>query len=126
MLPDLLDPMFLRLLAACQRQLLRGATKARHPTRRWVSGPNSGPERCSGYVFGLKTFTAPVPGGTIGGVEPAESNGEALRESTPSRNWTFPFGQRDAQYKPEAPTPHKPAASAPYPPHPASRAPVRP
>jgi hypothetical protein len=60
-------------------------------------------------VFGLKTSTAPVPGGTIGGEtrrvyieRPARVN----RQPRPDLNQV---GQRDAQYKPERPHSARPA-----------------
>src|SRR5258707_13374012 len=109
MRPDLLDPMFLRLLAACQRQLLRGATKARYPTRRWVSGPNSGPERCSGYVFGLQTFTAPVPGWTIGGQATEAAKRRALPGQTPPRKFGHPVCPAESPIKASDPTPPRAA-----------------
>src|SRR5947209_19095324 len=69
MRPDLLDPLDpvgSRLFAAFGG-ITRRSDNIPPPIREWVDGPNSGPERCSGCVFGLKTVTAPVPGGTIGG-----------------------------------------------------------
>jgi hypothetical protein len=53
MRPDLLDPLFPEMTSAERQEPT--------PIRRWVNGPNSGPERCSGYVFGLKTFNRPRP-----------------------------------------------------------------
>src|SRR3954462_13679199 len=91
---DPLNPMF-----------FRGATR-RRPHTRGVSRPTLRPRTVFRVlVFGLKTSTAPVPGGTIGGEtrrvyieRPARVN----RQSRPDLNQV---GQRDAQYNRSAPAP---------------------
>src|SRR4051812_43165972 len=97
MRPDLLDPL--------NPMFFRGATR-RRPHTRGVSRPTLRPRTVFRVlVFGLKTSTAPVPGGTIGGEtrrvyieRPARVN----RRPRPDLNQV---GQRDAQYNRSAPAP---------------------
>jgi hypothetical protein len=56
-------------------------------------------------VFGLKTLTAPVPGGTIGGETRRVYIERPAHVNRPSRLNLNQVGQRDAQYNRSAPTP---------------------
>jgi hypothetical protein len=98
MRPDLLDP-FVPVFFA-ERHGPR-------PTQDGSVGPNSGPERCSGFVlvFGLKTSTAPVPGGTIGGETRRVYIERPARVNRQPRLDPIQVGQRDAQYTRSAFTP---------------------
>ena len=56
-------------------------------------------------VFGLKTVTAPVPGGTIGGETRRVYIERPARVNRRPRLDLIQVGQRDAQYNRSVPTP---------------------